>query len=345
MKITPEQIEPLIVGSKFYGTGGGGSAILAREVLMNVKQRGKLPVIAQSSELQDNSICITGFPVGGLNGKIIPDALFTTMIRKYQDIIQTPIAGIIPVEIGPLSLAVAVMLAGAMNIPLVDADIVGGRSTPEVYLETITMFDIQRTPLLVWNTDGDYKICTKKISFEEEENFLRSFAATSGGFAYVFGYPLSKEDLMRTVAQRTVSAAITAGTLLRSGKYDALTKQCRGVELFCGTLSSIRPLSTPGFTSNIITIKDGSNVARVFSKNENLIVWINNTVCLTCPDLIILADEKYLPIENTSLKNGMQMRILGVPCNPLWNTKAGRSLFSPKQFGYDIQQKLLIEQS
>src|SRR3990172_471958 len=131
-------IDYLFTGSLFYATGGGGNPIRAKQIMRALSERNIVPPLIAPKDLNAQGMCITGFSVGGLQSDVISRKLLRTMLARYQSILKQPVQAIIPVEIGPLSLAVSMELASILHLPVVDADVVGGRSTPEVFLETIT---------------------------------------------------------------------------------------------------------------------------------------------------------------------------------------------------------------
>jgi len=321
----------LLSGSTFYGTGGGGDPKLAEKIYRSLKRPVKLRKI---NDFTANEIFITTYTVGGLNQQLIKRKIIAKSLSIYQKLINQKISGIIPVEIGPLSLALSVNLAGKLNLPLIDADFVGGRSTPEVFLETISLFNIPRAPLLVINNLGKYKILMRSKNYLAEEKFLRQFADKSGGFALVLGYPITQKVAKKSLCQKTVSLAIKTGEKINQGKLV-------GKLLFQGKITTIKDIKQNGFTSKIMEIKNKQDLGKLYLKNENLIFWLNNKPLLTCPDLIILLNKNNLPLYNLNLKKNLIVKVVGLPAQSLWRTKNGLKLFNPKLFGFNFAPKLL----
>lgn len=325
-------LNSLLVGSTFFGTGGGGDPRLAKKIYRSLR---KQPVRLKSlNQFQATDLFMTAYTVGGLVQTPISQSIFNKALKIYQKFLSQKISGIIPVEIGPLSLALAVKAAAKLNLPLIDTDFVGGRSTPEVFLETISLFNIPRTPLIVINQKGNYKVLTISKNYFEEENFLRNFANKSGGFALVLGYPIRKKLAVKSLADKTVSQAIKIGKKISQ-------KKLVGKIIFSGKIVKINNLEVAGFSAKEIYFKNKKDTAKLYLKNESLIFWVNNQPVLTCPDLIILLDKNNQPLYNLDLKNNLEVKVVGVPAQPLWRTKKGLRLFNPKLFGYNIKQKLL----
>lgn len=339
--IKQTDIPAIVEGSLFYGTGGGGDPTRAKVIWEQLEKQKRLPSLCALNELSDG-ICITAFPVGGLKAQSIStkriNAALTTLQKRLAVV---PIVGIIPVEIGALSLALAAEVAAQLALPLVDADFVGGRSTPEVFLETITLFDIPRTPLVIVNRRGDVVILEKASSPVAEEEFLRTFSTMTEGFAYVFGYPISIAQAKRTVTQHTVSQALNIGNEIRKNSLRKAVARLGG-RIFCtGTISTIEAMDSPGFSAQMVIIETSKGKCRILTKNENMIFWMNDKPILTCPDLIILLDENDRPVFNQSLCVGKTVSVIGMPAAPLWRTVKGKRLFCPKLFGYPFPPVLL----
>lgn len=340
-RLTTTTLNNLLVGTIFYGTGGGGSPSLAKAMYQRLAVRKRSLILEPISAFAPNDMLMTTFPVGGLEPQDVPDQYLRRALAMFQRRCKAPIAGIIPVEIGPLSVAVAAKLATQLELPLIDADVVGGRSTPEVFLETITLFDIPRTPLVVVNASGEYGILEKSSSADFEEDFLRSFANKSGGFAYVFGYPMTANVVRKAVTGGTVTQAMEAGRLINSNQLLNSIKSVKGEILFSGTITSIRSQKQSGFTSRYIEMKNKTREATVYVKNENLILWIDGKPSLTCPDLIVLLDKIGKPLFNLDLRTGLSVTVIGIKACPLWRTAKGKKLFCPKTFGFPFNPKLL----
>jgi len=339
-KILPSDIEALLVGSTLFGTGGGGTPLEAREIYSDLfAATAELP-LASLEDIPTDGVLVSAFGVGSAAGRADVGAV-SRAFNALAERMQKRIHGVVPVEIGPKSIATAAFLAHGLGVPTLDADIVGGRSTPEVFLETITLYDIPRTPLAVANERGEVELLCERVSPLEEERFLRDFAARSGGQAYVVGYPLSPADLERAVETGTVSAALEAGQSIIAGDRQWLSDRFGMRSVFSGAITAIVPRETSGFLSFDIVVRNSADEARVFIKNENLIVWRNGEVTLTCPDLIVLLNRVGRPLYNTELTVGLEVEIVGLPAAPRWQTVAGRELFNPRTFGFDAPVRLL----
>jgi DUF917 family protein len=331
-----DMIEELILGATFFGTGGGGSPSQARKIIQNLVEQKCFPQIKTLAEFQRDTLFATAFGVGGIqvsNAAQVPIQAVYELFAK--ELGRAPDA-LIPVEIGPVSLAMTFELASKLHLPVLDADIVGGRSTPEVYLETITLFDLPRTPLVVANKAGDKALLLSASSHLSEESFLRNFAEMSGGDAAVLGYPFTFDEVKKAVSQGTVSRACQAGKFLRTKDRQGLDNAFHIAALFTGKIVEIERKKEVAFLESWVTIKNEDQIAKIFIKNENLVLLVDGEPIVTCPDLIILLDKEGFPIFNNNLQISMEVEIIGVPALEVWRSKAAKNLFTPKIYDFNF---------
>ncbi len=334
-------INDLVVGSTFFGTGGGGSPIFAHKYLKKLILEGDLPDLKAIEDFPKNSLFVSGFGVGNLAQNDSTKSLIKKCVNELQEYLKQKITGVIPVEIGPLSINDAFELAACIEVPVVDADVVGGRSAPEVFLETITLFNIPRTPSVVANTKGDTALLIETMSYKQEEKFYRDFSKLNNCTAYVLGYPLSKKQIQKTCEQKTVTTAIKIGNLLNQNQMQEALELINGIKLYEGVVTNIKEIDNSGFTEKYIYLEGDTFKAKLYIKNENLVFWLNEEPILTCPDLIILCSSDGKAIYNTDIKLGENISVIGAPARKLWRTEAGLKLFSPKKFGFSFDPVLL----
>ncbi len=325
--------EALIVGSTFLGTGGGGKPEVASRLYSIFKEIE----LKQLQEMGKNDIFITAFSVGPSSQMSTPEKYIMNAFEILRRFVPENIAGIIPVEIGPGSLSTAAYFASILNLPLIDADFVGGRSAPEIFLETITLFNISRTPLIAMSENGNYIVLKGNLSYKKIEQRIRLFSISEKTKVYVLGYPISKDRLNGKIEEGTISETIDIGEkIIQSG-----TESIPNIKIFfTGIVSEIKEENSGGFTIKKIIIQNDTQKAEVFTKNEYLGFWINRKLVLSCPDLIILSTDGK-PLYNSDVSIGQKITVLGYRARKLWRTKEGISLFNPRFFGFSKKEKLL----
>lgn len=340
--ITKKGAQMIVYGANLLGTGGGGTIESAQKLLKQMKTVR----LVEFDELKNNDIVCTAFGVGGSQNcdplTAIRDALFL-----FQNRTGINVSAIIPVEIGAESVATALFTASKLNLPLLDSDIVGLRSSPEVFLETITLVNLPRTPCVVTDDKGNNLIISKPYSYRKIERLLRNFAVSVGGDAFVVGYPLSVNSLKKSLPKGSVILAKKNGEFLSKLKQNQIT-----LENFCsetrwkivetGTIIKHLIYKSSGFNKGKYEIKSKKDSFTIWYKNENLVLLRNQKVLLTCPDSISLLNlDSFEGVNNYGKNINKRVAILVRKSIPLWRTKKGLKLFSPRNLGLQFKQRLL----
>ncbi len=336
MKIKIQKYEKeLLLGSTFFGTGGGGSPQLAKKFYRKMEAFDLLKL----TDLDKNDLCITIFGVGPSDaGKKNPLPYAKKAVQMLSALLSTKISGIIPVEIGPAALACSAYFSSILEIPLIDADFVGGRSAPEVYLETITLFNLRRTPLVAVSEKNNTLILKRRMSFNTIESELRKFSDQEQCAVYVAGYPLQVKELIGKIEKNTVSETIQTGKIITNGKLPKGTQ-----EIFIGKVVRVHKETKNGFSIKEITIKNNKlGIAKLVVKNEYLGLYVNNALVVSCPDLLICFNTKGRPLYNTEISKGVNLIIYARKAGALWRSAEGVKLFGPSVFGEKKPAALLF---
>lgn len=334
--------QAIIEGANLFGTGGGGTIRGAKEILEKISK----PVMLISlDELSNNQLICAVFGVGGKQNcdPIISSRL---AMQKFQQITQKKISTIVPVENGPMAIANAMFIASELGLPVLDSDIVGMRSSPEVYLETISIPNLRRTPCVI--SDGkNTKAILKNFSLEQLEKVFRDFAVTSGGDAIVAGYPLLVKDVIDILPTRSITEAEKSGVFLnkvRQGKikFETFCNNTQWEIIGKGGITNVEKDNTKGFSEGSYKIVSKKDTFTVFFKNENLVVLKGKKIVLTCPDSISLINTtSWQALNNFNRNTNQQIIILGRKAIPIWRKEKGKNLFAPRNLGLPYKQVLL----
>jgi DUF917 family protein len=342
------EMQDILRGAGILGTGGGGDPVKAGILIERIARAGRKVRLVGMDELGDDEVICTIFMVGssGSNEMFID---LKPVLKNLENYIGTKFSAIIPVEIGAGAVAETFYLSSSICLPVLDADIVGGRSSPEVYIETITMCGIQRTPLIAININGKCKFIRSAVSPKKIEKILRDFAKKSGGYVYVVGYPMKVSDIKYVVGTGTISKARQIGKNIRvslkngANPIDCLAKSIGAKELFRGDIKHVEINDRDGFLTGslIISGKDRytDSELKIWFKNENIVSWLDGNPLVTIPDLICVIDKNGYGVYNRDVRKGMAVSVIGMQSLPLWRTKKGLNLFSPESFGFNIEYK------
>lgn len=344
LKLTQSNLNQLILGTSLLSTGGGGKLNSAKKLL---KKINKMPKLISLTELKPQDLIVTLIGVGDKD-VCNPVTASLTALKVFQKLFKQKVKAIIPVEIGPLSTLTAVFLASKLNLPMVDADIVGFRASPEVFLETITLANLSREPTVIANDKNDILILYRSSSIKVMEQSLRNFATVSGGDAYGVGYPLTAKQLNNVVGENSLSYSIQLGNNLKQLQscQISLSQFCQNnglIQLAQGEITRVKLQSKNGFIQGQYCLKTKQGeILTVFIKNENIALLKNRKPILTVPDSILLLDQnKFIGINNQDNNLNKSVIVLAKKAISIWRTKKGLALFNPRKLGYNINQKLL----
>jgi len=337
-KITREECNEIIVGGTLLGTGGGADPVRGKQLIEKVQNLN----LCSLDELNDDDYVFCIFMIGSSGMEEQSSSGVLLAKQNFFKLCNRSFKGIIPVELGGGALGETLFIANELKLPIIDADVVGGRAAPEVFLETITLRGIARTPLVVANNNGDVASLTNSNDYLFVEKFLRSFATQSGGIAYVCGYPLRVGDIKGVVAEESVTRCMELGKKMTSGKYEEIASENIFSFIAEGIVTSVTTENLDGFLQGEYTIQSGKDTFEITIKNENIICKKNEKTIVTVPDLICLYNlETNEGVYNRDIVLGLKVAILSAPAIPIWRTPEGIKLFSPKNLGFNEETVLL----
>jgi len=328
MKLNKEQIQEIIKGSTVLGTGGGGRLDSALSIIE------KLPPsrLISFNDLDSDDVVITAYGAGGLTKPKNTTEIMAKGLDLLQQRLGKHIRAIVPVEIGPYSLAAAFEIAAQLSVPVVDGDLVGFRSVPEIYIELVTLANLSRCPLVFGSNEGDIVLLDEASSPERLEQIIRSFASESVSNTFVLGYPYSKAELEKCLAKGSVNYC----QIMK----DVLDEDFQLVG--SGLVTEDVKEEVDGFTKGYLQIASCETTFRIEFKNEYLVLLKDNEVVVTCPDFICAVDQSTgLGLNNGDDNKGKQISIYVRPAIKQWRTKQGLALFSPGKLGLNYKQKVL----
>lgn len=337
-KLYQADIDNLLIGDSWLATGGGFPMEKAKQIFLKILKKG--PVFLKNlNEFEDWEYLCVGSGVGSVkhtDTNIIRDS--TKAMQILEKITGQKIKGIISGEIGLECLAAET--ASKLKISLVDTDMKGGRAAPE---PSINMFNLKNKsvlPAVAINTDGDISVLKKVKDPQKMEIFLRHFANMAAG-TFVAWCPRQAAVFKEYLIPETVSKSIDIGKMIRKGNStEKILDRLVGKVFFRGLIKKITIEKNEGFLIQKVTIVNNHQKAEIWTRNENLVLAIDNITTVTCPDLITVLDPRTnLGIHNSKLKIGQKVIIIAIPHNKRWHSKRGHKLFGPKHFGFPFSVK------
>ena len=344
-----ENIENISVGAAFLGSGGGGNPYYGKLLAIdNIKRNGPIKVI-DIEELEEEDLIITSAGMGApcvAIEKVDNSFEYISAFKELEKHLGKKAKAVISVEMGGLNSIMPMIVASELNLPLIDGDSME-RAFPELQMVSYTMHGISETPLVLADEKGN-TVLLETIDNYWTERIARSVTSDMGGVAAVASFPIEKKILKKAFIPNSLTKAENIGKIIRDAvkiNESPINKLCQYtgcVDVFRGKISDITNKIVKGFSrgKTIIEAIEKNTVKEKLSlefQNEFLIAYKNENPIVTTPDLIVLLDEDtYEPVTTESLKYGIRVIVLGVPCHSCWRTEAGLKLVGPKYFGYDV---------
>ncbi len=324
MKITKYNVDTYIQGSVFFGTGGGLPGDLHQKIFQDLLDSTDEINAHPLEAFPDEAILVSAYGVG--DPSKIPEN-FVDKVRegfaKYKKLTGIKIAGIVPGEIGAEGLAFQV--GACVDLPIVDADLVGGRAAPEIQLDVFSVFGLPIVPVVLYAMNDKSIFLEGNFSAQEIEHISRNFFAQNGDSGFLIGYGMSAGEYKKYAMAGTLSQTMRAGELLHAKNSAGLVSLFDGKIMSEGVIEAVELKSQDGFLVGKIKLAGG--VMEV--KNENISFLQKNGSLVQAPDILILLADDGTPIHNTKIAAmvGQHVRLIYLPAQGYWNSVIGRELW------------------
>jgi hypothetical protein len=344
-----DAITDLAVGATLLGTGGGGDprigALMARAA---VREHGPVRVVSPADLGADDVIvpvAMIGAPTVILE-RIPGGHELDAAMAGIEPLLPAAATATMPIEAGGINSTIPIVLAARRGLPLVDADGMG-RAFPEVQMVTLGAGGASAWPLTLADESGNTVTVASAANNRAAERLARATVVAMGGSAVVAHYAVSGDFVREWAVPHTVSLAVAIGRALRNAgragqdPIAALADVCGARRLFTGKVVDVDRATEAGFTRGRLSVlgfdDHGGVTAEVEFQNENLILRAGGQVLAAVPDLISLVDaETGVPYTTESMRYGLRVHVLGIPCSPLWWRPQALALVEPRIFGYDL---------
>lgn len=293
----------LIRGSSLLACGGGLSYPQQRKQLLDIAENPNvssvelMPVNAMGS---DDWVATCG-EVGPTHLPPIAKEKTPIMIQKLEKLTKKSIRAFLAYEMGQES--VIIDAAVHAKLPIVDADVAGGRAVPSLDLVAPVLHGSSYcfSPLVAVNAKGELKILASKVSPKKEEMWLRRFSMESGGIIFFVGGVVNGAFLKKHLTPGTLTQAIALGKKITTG---VLGDWDTGSYL----IASLHKQTRRGFLVMHVELIFGRKQLHVLIQNENLLVSdaVSQHVIAQAPEIIVFVDSKGKRGFNSGeLKKGM----------------------------------------
>lgn len=303
-----KDLNHVLEGAIFYGSGGGGGRAMARQYLDAVGD-GFAYVVSPDSVVGSTQAvvgCGIGEPSTTLSGGALtaPRRAVEMVMQSLEPDYQSLVLG--GVESGAVSMMIAALVASQMIKEgklaiLMDAD-GAGRAMPEMtmlrYNELLPgAVGVPVSPLALVNNAGDFnKLVTGMTSATEAEAYIRPLIGPNGGMLSMGCWPGSAEQYKQLLVHNTFTRCMELSKLFESKpNLQQVLDKVGGTVLFRGYCTGVQSVASGGFdhgTTSFAREQDGIPLFFVQNMNENIMAnyeGVDHPVAMG-PDLISFYD-------------------------------------------------------
>jgi DUF917 family protein len=302
--IGPEDLEALLLGGCFFGSGGGGTVRSARSLVSHFQPGAYYPStsvrIVDVDDASDGDavmVAYLGAPVA-IDGATYPIGPVLAAQRLAQS--GRRLGYIVPPESGALGFVVACLVAARLGLAVIDAD-GAGRAVPSLPQLTFAAAEIDPRPAFLVSQRGlsvelgvtpldpgtsDGTAAPRQDVAAIIDQLMRPIVAQKdfaefGGLAM---WIMAPQALRRALPIRgTLTRALTMGRALRAGelptaeaavgflaqRFDLVAR----VLFPLGSFTSARMHTAGGFDLGALTLQSGARCCTVLYQNESLLAW------------------------------------------------------------------------
>lgn len=347
-EIKKETTEALLYGSLILGAGGGGSLEGGRETIDAAFKVGT-PTIIDAEDLEEQEgIVVTTSAVGAPAAKeqFVKPEDYNRIMELMEKEIDEPLVAYLTNELGGGSTFNAFIQSASTGIPMLDAAC-NGRAHPLGTMGSIGLSENSEYLSVQTAVGGNpatnhYIELTAKGTVQKASELVRSAAVQAGGVVVVARNPVTLDYVKDYAAMGALSQAQQVGeAFLRGGtpeeKIDLVAQTLKGKVIFEGKIQDFVLKTEGGLDVGSFKVKDKGSEYEMHIWNEYMACNKNGERIWTFPDLLMTFDtETGEPVTSATLKEGQDIRVLGVPMEEL---TLGAGMF--EKSGYERIESVL----
>ncbi|MDW7662635.1 MAG: DUF917 domain-containing protein [Bacillota bacterium] len=351
-------------GCTLYGTGGGGLSENGIESLLSELKAGKKIGWIDVEDIDDDAVTVCSFLMGSIAphtpevkkemaGFGLTESKYTEKERIAESMKELSkysgekIDIVVPLELGGAATPGGIAAGLVNGIPAVDGDYTG-RAIPEIQQTTPYLNDIPLWPLSVVDEFGNTSLVKNAINYRMIERIGKQISAASYGLTGDSGFLMTGKEMKKAIIPGTLTECYELGKMIRE-TYEAgedpvqkIADELGGWILIKGIVTGKETEDKLGYYWGTHTVEGSGEfsgqTAKIWFKNENHIVWNNDKVIATSPDIITVVNSKDgEPITNPKLEVGHEVAVLGFKARSMFRTEKGVDILGPKYFGFDIE--------
>lgn len=351
-----QDIEDLLKGCAFYGTGGGGEVSAGRTSLSDCLSQNLDLTLLDPDDIKEEALYCCPFFMGSIAPKTAEtlaemeslgylereyflEEILIGAVRTLEEVTGKTVEGLYIAEPGGSNAGCCMAAAYKMGIPVIDGD-PAGRAIPEMTQGLPAIRGMDFLPAAYFDAWGNKNVTLQTMNTKAAERIGKFLSEAAYGEMAEAAYLMTGKELKTILVPRTLSKAYQVGRAMREAE-DVLTAAAEaagGKAVGRGILQNLQTKDQGGYYWGTYEVRgDDGKTYKVWFKNENHILWIDGRPAVTSPDLISLIDlgEKE-PLLNSHLENGNHVGIVVTPAYDFYYEEKSIESFGPRCFGFDF---------
>ena len=344
-------LDDIAIGGAILGTGGGGDPYIGKLMAQQaIRKFGEVRMI-DVEEVDDDELVVPCAMMGAptvMIEKIPQGGEIMTAFQKLERFLGKKIGAILCAEAGGLNSTIPFVIGAMTGIPVIDGDGMG-RAFPELQMVTFTLHGVSATPMVMVDDKGN-SILLECIDNRWTERLARTATVEMGGSVLISLYSMTGAIAKQAAVRGTLTLARRLGEILRESRaahadaVAAIQSKLDAATIFHGRVTDIARRTETGFARGEAKFTGVEEYRghdyRIAFQNEFLIAERDGQPIVTTPDLITLLDsDTGAPITTETLRYGLRVVAIAIPCAPQWWTPEGLALVGPHYFGYKVDYR------
>jgi len=322
MRLTAEDIEPLVTGGALLGGGGGGDPAQGRRfarTALALGERELVPLAALPPDGTVVTVALVGAP-SAPEQHVTPEDL-ARAVRLLQDVFGIRADALNGNENGGFASVNGWVQSAVLSVPLVDAPC-NGRAHPTALMGAM---GLHRVPgyvsrqAAVGGAGPHHLEATVAGSVEAASALVRQAAVVAGGVVAVARNPVTADYLAThgapgalAMARRVGQAMLEAMPAGAEAVWAAAAGILSGRIVAVGQVARVQRQTVGGFDRGTVVVQ-GVATHELSVWNEYMTLEVDGKRLATFPDLIATLDTRGLPRTAAEITEGMTVAILTAP--------------------------------
>jgi DUF917 family protein len=326
--LTVEDLHKLVTGATIFGSAGGGPPASGKLVVDAVGKIAKGVQLWSLTEVPDEAVvaAVCGFGSPEVLLRRVTVIQNVLALETLERAIGKKVDYLVPYESGGYNSLVPFHVAVSKGLPVLDCDGTG-RAVCEWYISMFEVHRIPMSPFALADDQGHSGIIYADNTVDADKYgraLLREFGLSAGTAEHVMSGAKAKSALVPGMLSMEYELGAAMEDALAGGRdtLGIVLDRTHGFLLAEGKVTKKELRTSPvGSDYGRIEVtgpsKGGRGTFQVDYKNESILArWADGTPAAMLPDLISYLDDHGRPMTNADLKEGMGIRVLGIPIHP-----------------------------